>query len=239
MPELNNATVQPQQVEQPVTPVPTPTPVEVATPEPVVVAQGQETGQQPIALTEQRVLELATKIAEEIAEKKANDAVRQAQSMNDKLGARVSKEFEDRLKAFEAVSGQPLTEAQKVTLEKQTREQIIKESQPQPQAPVQDATSHPLYPIVQKLSVKYGVPPIDSSDPEFVTVNAKGDWDEWRDTFERGMKAKASRLAPKQAPSTEAEGDPKARIATTPNKGTAGIPDNLSATDYFKLAYKK
>ncbi len=239
MPEPTNAEVQNQQVEQPVLTVPTPTPAEVATPAPVVEAQGQGTGQEPKALTEQQILDLIEKRATEIAQKQSLEAIKQAQSLTDKLGARISKEFEDRQKAFEAVSGQPLTDSQKFLLEKQTREQIIKEQQPQPQAPVQDASSHPLYPIVQKLSVKYGVPPIDSSDPEFITVNAKGDWDEWRDTFERGMKSKADRLAPKKTPSTEAEGDPKARIATTPNKGTAGIPDNLSATDYFKLAYKK
>jgi hypothetical protein len=239
MPELNNATVQPQQVEQPVVAVPTPTPAEVATTEAKVVAQGLETGQQPTALTEQRVLEMIEKRANEIAEKKSLEAVRLAQSMNDKLDARLRKEVEDRLKTVEAVVGQPLTEAQKLILEKQTRAQIIAEQQPQEQPPVQDFKQHPLYPIVEKLSVKYGVTPVNETDPEFITVNVKGDWDDWRETFDRAMKAKASRLAPKQTPSVEQPtGNPQARIPTTPVKGSAGLPD-VDANKLFSMAYNK
>jgi len=235
MPEPINAEVQNQPVEQPVQNVPTPTTAEVATPKPEVVEQGQGTGQEPKALTEQQILDLIEKRATEIAEKKSLEAVKQAQSLTDKLGARVSKEVEDRLKVIEKATGQSLSESQKFIIEKETREQIAKEVQPE--TPPQQ--QNPLMVDVQRIAQKYNGTIVEMNDPEAATVNTKGSLGEWYETYERAVKAKADRLTPKKTPSTEVEGDPKARIATTPNKGTAGIPDNLSPIDYFKLAYKK
>ena len=234
MSEQPNAMVQPQQVEQPVA-VPTTTPAVVATPTPEVVEQGLEARPEPIALTEQKVLELIEKRATEIASQKSLEAVKQAQSLTDKLGARLNKEVEDRLKAYEVAAGAPLTYEQRLRLEQATREQLKVETQEAP-APVQN--ENPLMADVKRIAEKYDGTIITNADPEFVTVKVDGTLGEWYTTYERAVKAKASRES-KQTPSVEENaGDPKARIATTPQKGTAGLPD-MSATDLFKQAYKK
>ena len=236
MPEPINATVPSQQVEQPAQ-VPTPTPVEVATPEPVVVAQGQETGQEPKALTEQQVLDLIEKRATEIAQKQSLEAIRQAQSLTDKLDARLNKEFENRLKAIESATGIQLTEAQKYALQRQTAEQLKAEEAPQ-ETPVQQP--HPLMADVKRIADKYDGTIITSQDPEYGTVNVDGTWGEWQETYERAVKAKVSRLAPKQTPSVEeSNANPEGRIAKTPVSKTGGLPDNLPAIDYFKQALSK
>ena len=240
MAEPTNATVQPQQVEQPVQNVPTPTPAEVATPKPEVVAQGQGVGQEPKALTEQQILELIDKRANEIAGKKSLEAIKQAQSLTDKLDARLRKEVADRLKTFESVAGQPLTEAQKYLIEKQTREQIVQEQQPeapQQQQPVQQ--QNPLMADVTRIAQKYNGTIVEMSDPEAASVKVNGSLGEWVESYERAVKAKADRIAPKQTPSVVDNGNPQGRIASTPVKGTAGIADGLSPIDYFKQAYKK
>lgn len=230
--------VTPQQVEQPAVTVPTTNQAEVATPKIEKVEQGQGAGQEQAALTEQKVLDLIEKRANEIAEKKAQEAIKQAQSLTDKLDARFRKEVADRFKAFEAVTGQPLTEAQKYTLEKQTREQIIAEQQPeQPAQPVQQ--EHPLMADVRRIADNYGGTVITDHDPEFASVKTDGTLGEWYTTYERAVKAKRDRTT-KQTPSTEVTNEnPQARIATTPKSGTSGLADNLSSMDYFKQAYKK
>jgi len=234
MPELENATVQPQQVEQPV-PVPTPTPAEVATPAPKVEEQGLEPGQQQVALTEQKVLELIEKRATEIASQKSLEAIKQAQSLTDKLGARLNKEVEDRLKAYEVAAGTPLTYEQKLRLEQATREQIKAEQQIEA-PPVQQ--QNPLMADVRRIADKYNGTIITNADPEFVTVKTDGTFGEWHETYERAVKAKSSRLAPKQTPSVEQPANPQARIPTTPVKGSAGLPD-LDASKLFGMAYNK
>lgn len=240
MEETTSANVPLQQVEQPAQNVLNQTPAEVATPTPEVKVEGQATGQEPKALTEQQVLDLIEARANVIAEKKALEAVKQAQSMTDKLDARLRKEVDDRLKTFESVAGQPLTEAQKYAIEKQTREQLLKEQQPQPQeqpAPVQ--SRNPLMADVERIAQKYNGIVVDMSDPEAATVNIKGTFGEWHETYERAVKAKASRIAPKQTPSEVDRSNPQARIVGTPQKGTAGLADGLQPMDYFKQAYNK
>ena len=172
--------------------------------------------------------------------KKSLEAIKQAQSLTDKLDARLRKEVADRLKTFESVAGQPLTEAQKYLIEKQTREQIVQEQQPeapQQQQPVQQ--QNPLMADVTRIAQKYNGTIVEMSDPEAASVKVNGSLGEWVESYERAVKAKADRIAPKQTPSVVDNGNPQGRIASTPVKGTAGIADGLSPIDYFKQAYKK
>ena len=234
MSEQPNAIVLPQQVEQPAQTVPTPAPVEVATPKPEAVAQGQGAGQEPVALTRPEILKMIEERATELAQVEAQKAIKQAQSLTDKLDARLRKEIADRTKAFETVTGQPLTEAQKYALEKQTREQVIAEQQPE--APVQE--EHPLMADVRRIADMYGGTVITKDDPELASVKRDGTVGEWYTSYERAVKAKRDRLSNHTPSIEESTGDPKVRIVTTPQSGKNTLPDNLASTDYFKMAYK-
>lgn len=209
-----------------------------------VEGKDQGAGQNVSPLTEQQILEIANnpqfqkvidQRAEQIAERKSREEVSKFQSLTDKAEARIRKEIDLRIQAFEAVSGGSISPEQRAKVAETTRQQIaeqVEQEQPQQQA-------HPLVQDIKRIAQKHGGVEVLASDPEANLVNGNGTMGEYLESYETAVKAKKDRLTAKPTPKKEEDnGDPNARIVTSPKKGASGLPD-LSADDLFAMGYKK
>lgn len=202
---------------------------EVAKPEaivPVTQEPVQPTQPEPV-LTEQKVLEIVNKAAKEAAA----ETLREVQSRTDKAEARIRKEVQDKIDGLKAI-GVSLTNEQAAQLDAQTRQEFAQKNAPQP--------VNPLDQMRNELEQEFGLE-LSTSDLEAKLVTTDGTPTQFLRTYEQALKAKQDRLkAPTAKPvATPQQEEPtKARIVTSPAKGSGGIvssdPDAL-----FNMAYKK
>jgi len=189
-------------------------------------------------LTEQKVLEIAQKAADEASER----TIRKFQSLTDKAEQRVKKEVEQVVTDLKA-AGIEVSQQQKAELENKTRQRVQSDSnqvgqvaQPAPQGEPVDPTVERVQSRAHKLEEKYGVT-IAQNDPEVKLVT----WDnpdpfQFLDQYEVALKAKVDRTkANSSASNKPSDGNAAGRVTATSNT-KSGIPD-LSPEELLKQVY--